>query len=264
MIINGQYINDKDIIKIYRNRYNGEYEALLNVYINLNNNYTNTMIKTGIYYINEFKLSDNFIVVDDDLIVNLDNILMTTKDNSLFLKSISKKDINGKFINYNIKISNNVEENFEKVSNYTRSKIVVDKYGRDVLLNTSLINNIVVEDTRLIVNFVTNVSLGFSDDIIPSFEIIDFSNDIERDNIIDEMIGDNFRELFYNKRMFINLDNVYLIKVDERRNRLIYNFNSNIYKVLNDKRVLSTVHVYEQFEDTELLYETFNELSMRV
>lgn len=262
MLLPGSYINDSDIVKIYKNRRTKEYEVIMNVNINISNTQTNIMFKTGTSEFNDIvnSLPPSFIVVDEELIFNSDNVLSVTRfSDYLFICTSSKKEINGLYKNYNIKVtgkdkSGDIFHKFKGVKMY-------NKKFNEVKINPHQINNIVEERNRIIINFKTTVSLNGSKDVIPAFEIINFDTISEREDIISKLTHGNFHKVLYNNNYtYINLDNVFLIKKDPTRKRLIFNFSSNIYKEKFGKRILSTVHIYEDFNNLDDMNLAFNRL----
>jgi hypothetical protein len=266
MVIGNTIINSDNIVKIYRNKNTSEYEAILDVDINISGNQTNVMKKLGVFDYEKLVnlLDKKFMIVDKELIFNINKIMyITNYEDFLYITTSVKKEMRNIYKNYNIKVSgySKSQEIFNKLKNLGVE--VSDKEFNEVIININHVNNIVVESNRIIINFITNVSLNNSFDVIPTFEIQYFRNDLEKQEILADLISGNpqFYEVFYKGRThFLNLDNVFLIKKDTARNRIIFNFKSNIYKEKFGKKVLSTVHVYDDYNTLEDMEKSFQGL----
>jgi len=231
------YSKDK-ILKI--THFGNKWSATLDVMININGE--DIYIQKQFNEFNEDELSQ-FFKIDDKLYVNLDKIIKITfyGDNGdyCFMTSLSKKRIYSKFLNYNIKVSGQNE----RIHKYLKgAKMWVERSNN--FYNSKNINNIVydIEKLSVILNFKnTESNKDNVENVRPSFEIENFKDSKELYDFITELTSECKWIKVGNR--FVNLENVYNIKLNKEDNTVFFNFTSNISKMLGGKKVISTEFV---------------------
>jgi len=252
----GDLYNIDHILKIVKK---DEYRATFDVMININNN--DVYVQKD--FDNTLKISDlpdNFILVDENLILNMNKILKITQygedeDGYTFFTTDSKKKVGNKFLNYNIKVSKRNRAIFNLLNECIKLKGEKVKVPNNWMkfknnfYNMSNITNIRynVEDLKLIINFKnTESNLRDIENIRPSYEIEDFRDEETMLKWLKEAtvgmlkLGDRY----------VNLNNVYNIKFDDKNNIIYLNFTSNVTKNKEGKRIVSTEFVKYVCETT--------------
>ena len=255
--------NIDQMLKIVKNK--GSFNATFDVMININNNdvYVQKSFDENDFDIQE--LPDNFVLIDDNLILNMNKVLKVTQygddeDGYTFFTTDSKKRIGTKFLNYNIKVSgrnkaienlineciklkNKKGENVNKMNNWMKHK--------NNFYNMNNVTNIRynIDNYKIIINFKnTESNLRNIENIRPSYEIENFSNE---ESLLQWLKEATVGMLKLGDR-YVNLDNVYNIKFDDRNNIIYINFTSNVTKNKEGLRIVSTEFVkYECKSDAE-------------
>jgi len=255
--------NIDQMLKIIKKE--GSFNATFDVMININNNdvYVQKSFDEDDFDIQE--LPDNFVLIDDNLILNMNKVLKVTqysddKDGYTFFTTDSKKRIGTKFLNYNIKVSgrnkaienlineciklkNKKGENVNKMNNWMKHK--------NNFYNMNNVTNIRynIDNYKIIINFKnTESNLRNIENIRPSYEIENFSNE---ESLLQWLKEATVGMLKLGDR-YVNLDNVYNIKFDDRNNIIYINFTSNVTKNKEGLRIVSTEFVkYECKSDAE-------------
>lgn len=226
---NGEYFYLDKAVKIVKK---GDYKVTFEVPIRIRENGNDTYIQKDF---DELEIPEYFIKIDDELYLNFNKIFKITsfEDYSL-LTSNTKKAIGQVFLNYNIKISNKNEMIEDLLKGESMKKWI--KVGNTVY-NLDNVTNIYFKDGRVIINFI-NSSTNKKNlvDIKPEYEIDNISYDDE------ERIKNVLESLGWIKvgNKYVNLDNVYNIKIFDDTKTMFINFISNISKEVRGQKIIST------------------------
>jgi hypothetical protein len=174
---------------------------------------------------------ESIYAVDEDLSINLDNVIQVSfKEDWCYFKTISKIQHRDKFLNFNIKATGKNE--------YIKHKLKGEPMWVEIghnFYNTDNINNIVVNENDMIINFKNTESAKKDVESVRASYIITDMHDIGQFTRSDEWVQVGNR--------FVNLKNVYNIKFDENKEIVYFNFTSNVSKIINDKKIISTEYV---------------------
>jgi len=183
----------------------------------------------------------NIYCIDESLTVNLDNIMRVSfKGEYCYFMTVSKIQHKTQYVNYNIKATGK--------NDYIKHKLRGEPMWVEIdnnFYNTDNINNIVVNENDMIINFKNTESSKREVESVRASYLIADNHDISEFTRSEEWVQVGNR--------FVNLRNVYNVKYDERFGVVYFNFTSNVSKFINGKKILSTEFVKhecteEQFE----------------
>ena len=247
----GEFYDLDKAIKIVKEK--DLYKVTFEVKINLGKNKNDTYINKYFTKLNE-KVLQKLVQIDENLFLDFSKIFKISffkdKNEYCYLTSNSKKRIGTKNLNYNIKVSNKNK----LIDDYIKGEGMNWIKIRNTIYNLDNVTNVFIDESqnKVIFNFINSTTNKTNvKDIKPEYEIEYLENVLI--SLIKERL-ENLKNFIKVENKYINLDNVYNIKIINSEKIVVFiNFISNISKMRNKEKIMSTEFVKCEFKNEEEL-----------
>jgi hypothetical protein len=258
--LDGEFYNLDKAVKIIYDK--DLYKVTFEVSIRLGKNKNNTYIQK---VFDKLEIPEQFKNIDVNLYINFNKILKVTffdNEDFVYLTSNTKKRIGNKFINYNIKATGKND----KIKKFIKEGGLMWIQHKNSFYNLDNATNIFLdyEKERIIINFINSATNKVNvEDIKPEYETEYLSKE-EIDSFKEKVLElENWIQI---ENKLINLNNVYNVKLlpTPYKKVVFINFISNISKIKDGQKIVSTEFVKFETENDEEYKEFLNKLKIKV